>query len=151
MEVIEDDASFMADRSSGDKETGATNLQSDEELQSETVQLLVNGTQSRPQKKRKRGGNEEELEDVYMRKLVREEAKEEAKLQPDNSRKRLKSINGEGSIAHKHESDLANGEDDTETQSEASDVESSDEETYSIPKHETDRRASCRERVFALV
>lgn len=137
MEVIEDDASFMADCSSGDKETGATNLQFDEELQSETVQLLVNGTQSRPQKKRKRGGNEEELEDIYMRKLAREEAKEEAKAQSDNSRKRLKSINGEDGIAHRHESNLANGEDDPETQSEASDVESSDEETYSIPKHET--------------
>ena len=137
MDVIEDDASFMADRSSGDKETGATNLQSDEELQSETVQLLVYGTQSRPQKKRKRGGNEEELEDVYMRKLAREEAKEEAKVQSDNSRKRVKSINGEDSIAHKHEFDLANIEDDPETQSEASDVESSDEEIYSIPKHET--------------
>ena len=142
MEVIENDASFMADRSSGDRETGATNLQSDEELQLETVQLLINGTQSRLQKKRKRGGNEEELEDVYMRKLAREEAKEEAKVQSDNSRKRLKSINGEDSIAHKHESDLANGEDDPETKSEASDAESLDEEfldeeTYSIPKHET--------------
>ncbi|OCL11933.1 hypothetical protein AOQ84DRAFT_335121 [Glonium stellatum] len=137
MEDLEDDFSSIAEHSGGGEETGGTKLWSEENMQLNPVESLVNGTQSRPQKKRKRGSNEEELEEVYMRKLAREEAKEEAKLQPDHLTKRLKPMNEGDNGADKHGPDLINGEDGPSTQSEASDEETPDEETYSIPKHET--------------
>ncbi|ORY14563.1 hypothetical protein BCR34DRAFT_560225 [Clohesyomyces aquaticus] len=74
----------------------------------------------RPNKKRKRGGKEEELEDTYMRKLAREEAKdEEQRAKKQKKDKKEKSA------------------DFGDAPSKGKDGEESDEETFTIPKHET--------------
>ena len=77
---------------------------------------VLGGIQDRLNKKRKRGSNKEELEDVYMQKIAREEAKEEER----RTKKR------KTTAAEQNDGDTAN-------QSGAD----SDEVTFTIPQHET--------------
>lgn len=77
---------------------------------------VSNGAQERSNKKRKRGAKDEEVEDVYMQKIAREEAKDEEKR-----KKKRKTASGEVG------SDEPAG--DTE--------EESEDEFITIPKHET--------------
>lgn len=77
-------------------------------------ETILNGEQERPHKKRKRGDKDADVEDVYLQKLAREEAKDEEKR-----KKKQKTVKALGS------------DDDTSSDS------GSESETYEIPKHET--------------
>ncbi|KAF2790892.1 hypothetical protein K505DRAFT_310599 [Melanomma pulvis-pyrius CBS 109.77] len=79
----------------------------------------MSGLQDRPSKKRKRGNKEEELEDVYMQKIAREEAKEDAIAEEKRQKKRKTKV-----------AELGDGD-------AASQSGDSDAEAFTIPKHET--------------
>jgi nucleolar protein 12 len=79
----------------------------------------LNGAQEKP-KKRKRG-DKEEVEDAYMRKLVREEEKEEEQRQ---KKRKTKEVTEED-------------EDEASDESEEADEEDEPEESFTIPKHES--------------
>ncbi|KAF2253006.1 RNA-binding domain-containing protein [Trematosphaeria pertusa] len=76
---------------------------------------MLSGAQERQNKKRKRNA-QQDLEDTYMKKIAREEAKDEEKR-----KKKLKT-----------KATGANSEDEA-----PSEADESDEETFTIPKHET--------------
>ncbi|KAK0654381.1 Nucleolar protein 12 [Lasiodiplodia hormozganensis] len=75
------------------------------------------------QRKRKRKGDEDELEEAYMRKLEKEEAREEAKRKAERGTKRQKKEDGEA----------AEVSDESEEAGSDSDAESD----FEIPQHET--------------
>ncbi|KAJ4345360.1 Nucleolar protein 12 [Didymosphaeria variabile] len=116
-----DDADDDADAASNDSDEAA-NASSDEgENDSENEAVLsqiqesaVNGAQERSNKKRKRGAKDEDVEDVYMQKIAREEAKEEEERKKKRKTKTADVEDEEGGVAAE-----------------------SDEEPLTIPKHET--------------
>jgi nucleolar protein 12 len=107
--------------------------------------LLISGTRERPdkkEKKRKRGGDqdsEEELEDVYMRKLALEEAREDAKQKIEKGKKRLKMTDEDEDSASEDEDSASDAvdENDGSDQEEDSDAEESDKKPYTPPVHES--------------
>jgi nucleolar protein 12 len=82
---------------------------------------ILNGAQEKATKKRKRG-DKEEVEDTYMRKLAREELKEEEQRQKKRKTDKARAEAGD------------EGEDDND---EASETQQQAEENFTIPKHET--------------
>ncbi|KAF2174996.1 hypothetical protein K469DRAFT_612378 [Zopfia rhizophila CBS 207.26] len=119
-----DEESSSTSGNTSDEESGSEQSQSDgETILAKVQESILNGALDRPNKKRKRGDKEEELEDAYMRKLAREEVREEEK------RKKKQRTEAE-----EEESGQSDGEDDVASISEASKDE---EDSYSIPKHET--------------
>jgi nucleolar protein 12 len=112
-EEDEDEDSDAADSSSED-EVALTNAK----------ESMLNGAQEKPAKKRKRGDKEEEVEDTYMRKLAREELKEEEQ--------RLKKRKTEKARAMAD----SDGEDEDEDE-EASEEPRVVQTDFAVPKHET--------------
>ncbi|KAF2831635.1 hypothetical protein CC86DRAFT_452629 [Ophiobolus disseminans] len=126
---LEDEGDESDDDASGDdaaeeasSDNSSENEASDAEQSSENEAVLanlresvLNGAQEKPTKKRKRG-DKEEVEDTYMRKLAREEIKEEEQRQKKRKMEKAQA-----------ESD----EDD-----EASDKAAAPED-FTIPKHES--------------
>ena len=82
-EENEDDSAGASDEEgtsddASEKESDPEQSQSDhEDVLAKVRESVMNGEQERPNRKRKRTNKEEEVEDVYMRKLVREEIKDE--------------------------------------------------------------------------
>jgi nucleolar protein 12 len=118
-ESEDDKAPEASDEGSSDSDEDESMAEpSDSEQETELAKVqesLINGEPDKSGKKRKRSAKEEDLEDAYMRKLAREEMKEEEKLKK------------------KQKTEAAESEDDAaEDQSEGS-----DDEAYTIPKHET--------------
>ncbi|KAF2270399.1 hypothetical protein CC78DRAFT_611299 [Lojkania enalia] len=112
----EDDVEPAGDSISDEDESAPEDYESDNETKLAMLQeSVLDSEQDRPNKKRKRPSKEDEVEDAYMRKLAREEIKEEEK------RKKQKTAAP------------TQATDDTEPQQ----LEDSDEESYTIPKHET--------------
>lgn len=105
----EDEASD-AEESASEKEAVLANLR----------ESVVNGAQEKPAKKRKRG-DREEVEDTYMRKLAREEVKEEEQRQ---KKRKLEKIR----VAE---------EDSDEESDAASETSQAVEDDFEIPKHES--------------
>ncbi|EME48697.1 hypothetical protein DOTSEDRAFT_141994 [Dothistroma septosporum NZE10] len=94
--------------------------------------------EAKSKRKRKRLAADEELEDVYMGKLAREEEKETQRLASERAAKRQRSKAGSESadISDEGEEAVA-GADDS-----ASDVDEDNEEKLSpLPKHETQQQA----------
>ncbi|KAF2654197.1 hypothetical protein K491DRAFT_779733 [Lophiostoma macrostomum CBS 122681] len=87
-----------------------------EDVLAKVRETVMNGEQDRSSKKRKRANKEEEVEDVYMRKLAREEIKDEER--------RVKKQKAETAT-------LGNAVSSQDEDSE------SDNEAFTIPKHET--------------
>ncbi|OJD29267.1 nucleolar protein 12 [Diplodia corticola] len=82
------------------------------------------------QRKRKRKGDVDELEDVYMRKLEKEEAKEEAKREAERSTKRQRKEDGEAASSDEEVLSDDGGDEDAASDSDA-------ESDSEIPQHET--------------
>lgn len=127
-EASDDDTASASDSElvSGAEESDAGSDGSNEEVEQDAsdneaalAQLqesVLNGAQERPNKKRKRGGKDEDVEDVYMQRIAREEAKDEEKRKKKRKTKTAEAEDAEGA---------------------ASEAEDSDEESFTIPKHET--------------
>ncbi|KAF1969167.1 hypothetical protein BU23DRAFT_513485 [Bimuria novae-zelandiae CBS 107.79] len=126
---VENDAELSSlSEDETDGETDADSDQSDaedegsgEDSADETGPALVedsalNGAQEQSNKKRKRGAKDEDLENVYMQKIAREEAKDEEKRM--KKRKTQGAKVGDGGEA-------------------LGEAEQSDGESFAIPKHET--------------
>jgi nucleolar protein 12 len=119
-EEDEDDAAGVSDEegASDDASENESNPEesksSHEDVLAKVRESVMNGEQDRPSKKRKRANKEEEVEDVYMRKLVREELKEEEA--------RVKKQKAE---APKIDDEVSSLDEDSE------------QEAFTIPKHET--------------
>lgn len=96
---------------------------SDEDAEIPVHESLLAAHGDKSQRKRKRKGDEDDLEDVYMRKLAREEAKEEARRQAERSTKRQKKEDGEA--AEDSEEALSDDDGDLDTESESE-----------VPQHE---------------
>ncbi|OCK77612.1 hypothetical protein K432DRAFT_384551 [Lepidopterella palustris CBS 459.81] len=136
-DLVEEGHGSLEGKSDNDIELEARAPQAEDSLRSVALESLANGRQDRPKNKRKRGSGEEELEDVYMRKLAREEAKEEAKMKSDMRKKRLKTTGSQGDSGDEDNSSKVDDHDKDATNSEDSVSEPADQESYSIPKHET--------------
>ncbi|KAF2707691.1 hypothetical protein K504DRAFT_410215 [Pleomassaria siparia CBS 279.74] len=109
----EDDADEVDPSDDEDEQPGSD----DDAILAKVQESLVSGLQDKPSKKRKRGSKNEELEDVYMQKIAREEAKEEAAAEEQRQKKRKTKALGEDDAAGLSGSD--------------------DDEAFTIPKHET--------------
>ncbi|KAL1603602.1 Nucleolar protein 12 [Paraconiothyrium brasiliense] len=116
-----DDSDDDSDAASDDSDDAAEVPldEEEEESESEAAVAQINGpavtrAQELSNKKRKRGGKDEDVEDVYMQKIAREEAKEE------EERKKKRKIKD------------ADVEDE-----EVGVAAESEEESFTIPKHET--------------
>lgn len=85
----EDDAEEGASEGSESSDDEASDEQSsdNEAVLANLTESVVNGAHERPDKKRKRG-DKEEVEDTYMRKLAREEIKEEEQRQKKRKKER---------------------------------------------------------------
>ncbi|KAF2498706.1 hypothetical protein BU16DRAFT_524789 [Lophium mytilinum] len=134
-------AEDSVDEDSGDDEaTGAQAKQAQS-----AADLLISGKTERSEKKRKRGGDDEpeaELEDVYMRKLAREEAREDAKQKIEKGKKRLKTTDEEDESASDSGSGSeteaeGSGNDDASEQEEGSEAEDEATTPYTPPVHES--------------
>ncbi|KAF2088136.1 hypothetical protein K490DRAFT_56151 [Saccharata proteae CBS 121410] len=136
-ELSEAESSIPEDESEAgdddDEEAEEEEESSDEEADiSVPVHEALNGQSDKSQRKRKRKGDEEEIEDAYMGRLAREEAKEEAKLKEERSKKRLKNQDGEA-----EDKSAESNEDSSPEDAEEMDVDDSDaEEAFTIPQHE---------------
>ncbi|KAF2442619.1 hypothetical protein P171DRAFT_417928 [Karstenula rhodostoma CBS 690.94] len=104
----QDDSDEEAAGSSGDDDGASKN----ETALARVPESASDGAQERSNKKRKRGAKDDDVEDVYMQKIAREEAKDEEERK---KKRKTKTADVDGS-----------GEDDD-----------SDQETFLIPKHET--------------
>ncbi|KAL5431168.1 hypothetical protein PMIN06_012383 [Paraphaeosphaeria minitans] len=104
----QDDSDEEDEESSADDDGEPEN----EAALAQVQESAANGAQERSNKKRKRGAKDDDVEDVYMQKIAREEAKDEEERKKKRKTK----------AAHVHGSD----EDDE-----------SDQENLTIPKHET--------------
>jgi nucleolar protein 12 len=114
-----EDADAAGESSSEDEGEASEQSESDNEaVLAKVRETVLNGEQDQPNKKRKRA-KEDELEDVYMRKLAREELKEEEK------RKK------------KQKTETADADGDEKATS-----DDSDDEEFTIPKHETQMESS---------
>lgn len=114
--VEERDETSSNNSSNGDEESAPEQSESDhEDILARVRESVLDGEQDRTNRKRKRTNNDEELEDVYMRKLAREEVKEEEQRQKKQKTTPPPTTNEEVS----------------------SELEDSDGESYTVPKHET--------------
>ncbi|KAF2806987.1 uncharacterized protein BDZ99DRAFT_465735 [Mytilinidion resinicola] len=132
-------AEDSVDEDSEDETTGAQAKHAQS-----AADLLISGKTERPEKKRKRGGDDEpeaELEDVYMRKLAREEAREDAKHKIEKGKKRLKTTDEEENSASdsdsSSESEAEGMDDDASEQEEESAVDDDAKTPYTPPVHES--------------
>ncbi|KAF2875009.1 hypothetical protein BDV95DRAFT_486252 [Massariosphaeria phaeospora] len=115
-EASDGESAASSDGSPGDKESAPNR----ETMLAKVSDPVLDGTQDRPSTKRKRAGKEEDLEDTYMRKLAREETKEEEKRQK------------------KRKTQSAGSEDREVTDvPDADDSDDSDEESSTVPVHES--------------
>lgn len=103
----QDDSDEEAEGSSGDDDGESEN----EAAPAQVQESALNGVQERSNKKRKRGAKEDDVEDVYMQKIAREEAKDEEERK---KKRKTKAANVHGS-----------------------NDDESEQETFTIPKHET--------------
>jgi nucleolar protein 12 len=119
-EELEDEDDVESVEGSDSEDSTASEPESDNEAVLAKIQQTLSGTDDKPNKKRKRGGKDNDVENEYMEKIAREEAKDEEKrikkqkIKPVEDRKTKETEKGA-----------------------ASDAEDSDEETFTIPKHET--------------
>ncbi|KAL1631406.1 Nucleolar protein 12 [Diplodia seriata] len=89
------------------------------------------------QRKRKRKGDVDELEDVYMRKLEKEEAREEAKRKAERGSKRQKKEDGEAAeVSGASEEDGEGASSDEDVRSDGGGDEDAESDSE-IPQHET--------------
>lgn len=116
-DAMDVDAESSAETSDSEDDESASEAESETVL-AKAREAELSGEQ--PNKKRKRGGKEDELEDVYMRKLAREEVKEEEERQKKQK---------------KQKTETAEAKDDAVSESD------SDDDTDAIPKHETEAPA----------
>lgn len=116
---VEDDESVA---SSEDRSASGTGSVSDALLEkAESAQGTISQeTEPPPVRKRKRKAQAEEIEDVYMRQLAREEDKEEAKRLKEQDQKRRKTSSGPNEAAE-----------------ESQDEDEEDEASSPIPQHES--------------
>jgi nucleolar protein 12 len=119
-ETSEDEAMDGASDESASEDDGSDAEESASENEAVLEKLrepLSNGAQEKPAKKKRKRGEEEEVEDTYMRKLAREEVKEEEQRQ--KKRKMEK--------AQEADSDDEDSSDESQPA----------QENFSIPKHES--------------
>jgi nucleolar protein 12 len=116
----DDDDDNDATLSSASEDMADSEQADDDEEESENdtaraapQESAVGGAQERSNKKRKRGAKDDDVEDVYMQKIAREEAKDEEERKKKRKTKPVGADEG--------------GEAD----------ESDDQESFTIPKHET--------------
>ena len=130
-EEEEDDSSDESSAEQEDKEDeededdATSDEESSEESENEAElaklrEAALAGEHDKPNKKRKRGG-QEEIEDKFMRKLAREEEKEEEERQKKRKTKEA----------------AAKGDDDDEDMEDAPEAADEDGEKFEIPKHES--------------
>lgn len=112
----------------------AEDVSSDEGAEVPVHESLLTAQGDKSQRKRKRKGDEDDLEEVYMRKLAKEEAKEDAKREAERSTKRQKKEGGE-SVGVSDQSDEDDASSDAEE--EDSSAESNAESDFERPQHET--------------
>jgi nucleolar protein 12 len=117
----EDAASADSDASEDDDSDAADSSSEDEAVLANVRESMLNGAQEKPAKKRKRG-DKEEVEDTYMRKLAREEIKEEEQRQKKRKTEKAR-----------FEPDSDDEEQDEDVTDEPRVVESD----FTVPKHET--------------
>ncbi|KAJ4296181.1 Nucleolar protein 12 [Kalmusia sp. IMI 367209] len=107
-----------SDAGSGSSDEAAEQDASDDEAAlAQAKESVLNGAQERPNKKRKRGGIDDDVEDVYMQKIAREEAKDEEKRNKKRRTKAAEARDAGGAASEAEDSD--------------------EEESFAIPKHET--------------
>jgi nucleolar protein 12 len=117
-----EDEDMASEDSDDQSEDGASE---DEAELANARESMLNGAQEKATKKRKRG-DKEEVEDAYMRKLAREELKEEEQRQKKRKTDKARAEAG--------------GEDEDEDEDdsdEASDAPQEAEENFTVPKHES--------------
>ncbi|KAF2682353.1 hypothetical protein K458DRAFT_478808 [Lentithecium fluviatile CBS 122367] len=113
----EDDESDAASDIPSDDDSASAPVESDADIALAKVQeAAVRGIQEKPNKKRKRGKKDDDLEEVYMERIAREEAKDE-----EERKKKQKTM----AVAADGRAQAASNADD------------SDAESFTIPKHET--------------
>ncbi|TKA63613.1 hypothetical protein B0A49_10432 [Cryomyces minteri] len=118
----QEDVQFVPDESAAEADPGAAAQEASASLEDTKLQ-----------RKRRRKADDEELEDTYMRRLAREEAKEDDKLEAERASKRQKKVNGHKSTGSASDSD-----------SEAEDVPNDDPDSDGaqvlaepVPQHES--------------
>jgi nucleolar protein 12 len=118
----EDVASADSDASDDDNSDAVESSSEDEAVLANVKESMLNGAQEKPAKKRKRG-DKEEVEDTYMRKLAREELKEEEQRQKKRKTEKARA--------------MADSDDEDEDDEEASDEPRVVQSDFTVPKHET--------------
>lgn len=125
--------------SAGEEEDDASDTELEAEPESENEAILAKAQHSAMQldadpapKKRKRGNKEGDLEDAYMQKLAREEAKDEEKR-----RKKQKTEKKEKKPKKKAQKSNDQGESSNPSDNEEADGSDDEDASFVIPKHET--------------
>ncbi|KAK7540771.1 uncharacterized protein J3D65DRAFT_674975 [Phyllosticta citribraziliensis] len=111
-----------------------------EEVEIPVHESLTNG-QDKPERKRKRKAEDDDLEGQYMRKLAKEEAKETAKRESERSKKRLKKEDGQAAEksddSDEDDGSSEEGDEDSEME-DASDASEADADSDAeVPAHES--------------